>query len=64
MSLETKDREEARKRRDDLLKGAADLSTKVAWRTVRRGQAMPDVGPNLDDRRLLRHEPQARAFAY
>ena len=47
VSLETKDREEARKRRDDLLKNATNLSTKVPWPTVRRGQAMPDVGPDI-----------------
>ena len=64
VSLETKDVDEARQRRDDLLKSAANLSTKVPWRTIRRGQAMPDVGPDLDACRLLRHEPQARAFAY
>ncbi len=42
VSLETKDREEARKRRDDLLKNTTNLSTKVPWPTIRRGQAMPD----------------------
>jgi hypothetical protein len=44
VSLETKDREEARKRRDDLLKNTANLSTRVPWPMVRRGQAMPDAG--------------------
>ena len=54
VSLETKDINEARQRRDNLLKVTGNISTKVPWPRVSRGQAMPDVGPDICESRAVR----------
>ena len=54
VSLETKDVDEARQRRDAIIKATSNISTKVPWPRVSRGQAMPDVGPDIRESRAVR----------
>ena len=54
VSLETKDINEARQRRDAIIKATSNISTKVPWPRVSRGQAMPDVGPDIRESRAVR----------
>ena len=53
VSLETKDIDEARRRRDAILNATPNVSTKVPWPRVSRGQAMPDVGPDICESRAV-----------
>jgi len=53
VSLETKDINEARRRRDAILNATPNVSTKVPWPRVSRGQAMPDVGPDICESRAV-----------
>lgn len=47
VSLETKDIDEARRRRDAIMNAARNVSTKISPSRSLGAQAMPDVGPNI-----------------
>jgi hypothetical protein len=63
VSLETKEIAEARRRRDVLIRNTPNVSTKVPWPRIPRGQAMPDVGPDICESRAVARPHGYRALA-
>ncbi len=66
VSLETKDIAEARRRRDVLIKNTPNVSTKVPWPGIPRGQAMPDLPSAVSESRAVAdpHEDRAGAMTH